>query len=168
VQSKLVSMKSAAHKIIISVVCLVLLFYHVAIKPVDFVAVAIVVIGIIPWLAALLEPAETGEFKFQFGHVKREQESQAEELALLKLLVSLVLSEYERTHLRKLDSQGPFHAEVRRNSTFEWELRHLISLKLIDGYPGKGIGTLFSQEGQRDIKDHLFITERGREYLGVL
>jgi hypothetical protein len=165
---KLVSMKSTALKVIISVVCLVLLLVHSVIRSVDLVALGIVAIGILPWLSELIGSAESGGYKFQFRQIKQEQERLAEELARLLALVPLVVPDCERTYLRKLAAQEPFLADVRPDSTFRWELSHLLSLRFIDGYPGKGIRTLFSQDGQRDVKDHLFITERGREYLHIL
>ena len=97
--------------------------------------------------------------------VAKEQARQAGELGWIKMLVDLIVSEYERTHMRSLAADGPFLADVKRGSTFEWEIRHLLSLQLIDRHPGKGMRSLFGEQGKRDVKEHLYITERGREYL---
>jgi len=67
-------------------------------------------------------------------------------------------------HLNNLAKDGPFVVNVRRNSTFEWELRHLTTLQFVDRHPGKGFGTLFVHDGERDVKEHFWITERGQEY----
>jgi hypothetical protein len=69
--------------------------------------------------------------------------------------------------LQNLASEEPFVAEVKPGSTFEWELRHLLTLKLVDRHPGKGMRTLLDQR-KDNIKAHLFITELGRKYLKVL
>lgn len=109
-------------------------------------------------------PFEIGPFKL--GEIRQEQQRQAKEIEWVKLLVKLVISDYERMHLHNLASQAPFVSEVQRGSTFEWELRHLLSLKLIDRQPGKGMRSLISQ-GRGDIKTHLYITEQGKGYLKI-
>jgi hypothetical protein len=58
-------------------------------------------------------------------------------------------------------------AEVKQGGTFEWELRHLLTLNFIARREGKGIRTLF-RAGKCNLKDHLLITDRGQEYLAVL
>jgi len=108
------------------------------------------------------------ELRAKLESVQEQQGRQSEEIEWIRLLVDLVVSDYERTHLRSLVSDGPFWADIRRNSTFEWELRHLLTLGLVDRYPGRGVRTLFSEIGRRDVKEHLFITERGKKYLQLL
>jgi len=156
-------------KIIISIICFSLLLFHIMWKSFDPVALGILALGLLPWLPAFLDVAELpGGIKFQFAKVKREQERQAQELAWIKLLIDLVFSDYERTHLRNLAAEGPFLADINKGSTFEWELRHLASLQLIDRLPGKGIGALFSQGGRCDVKEHLYITQKGLDYLKIV
>jgi len=121
----------------------------------------------LPWLASVLDVAELpGGIKLAFSKVKREQERQAQELAWIKMLIMLIVSDYERTHLKSFAPDGPFMAET--NSSFEWELRHLLTLGLIERLPGKGMRSLFASQGTHNIKDHLTITQRGREYLHLL
>lgn len=108
---------------------------------------------------------EIGPIKL--GELKKEQAHLAKEIALIKLVATLIVSDYERMHLQNLVSEEPFVAEVKPGSTFEWELRHLLTLKLVDRHPGKGMRTLLDQE-KGNIKAHLFITELGRKYLKVL
>jgi hypothetical protein len=103
-----------------------------------------------------------------FAEVKPGREPHVGEwLEWVKLLIDLVFSEYERAHLRALAADGPFMADVQPGSTFEGELRRLLSLQLIGRHPNRGIRSLFAREGRADVKDHLFITERGRTYLKV-
>ena len=98
------------------------------------------------------------------GKVKVQQR----EIMWLKALIQLVVSDYERTHLRSLASAEPFMADVKPHSTFEWELRHLVSLGLVGRQTGKGVGTLFSRAGARNVKEYLFITPQGRDYLRIV
>ena len=121
-------------------------------------AIVVALIGLVgSVLVAILNHKLTNQVKLQ----KRE-------IVWLKTLIALVVSEYERTHLRSLAADGPFNADVKPGSTFEWELRHLTSLGLIARHPGKGIGRLFSQSGRRDVKEHVFITPQGKEYLRMV
>jgi hypothetical protein len=98
------------------------------------------------------------------GKVKMQQR----EITWLKALIRLVVSDYERSHLRSLASSEAFLAEVRPHSTFEWELRHLVSLGLVARHPDTGIGSLFAHAGKRNVKEHLFITQQGRDYLRIV
>lgn len=105
------------------------------------------------------------ELRAKLESVQERQVHQSEVIGWIKLLLDVVISDYERTHLRALASDGPFWANVQQDSSFELELRHLLTLGLVDRHPGRGIRSLFRDEGRRDVKEHLFITERGKEYL---
>jgi hypothetical protein len=118
--------------------------------------------------------AETDRIRGSVEQVKSEQEkagkdiqSQAKEIDWIKTMIKLLISDYERLHLQNLVSEKPFIAEVKQGSTFEWELRHLLTLNFIDRLPHTGMRTLF-KIGKCDIKEHLQITEQGRNYLKVL
>jgi hypothetical protein len=118
--------------------------------------------------------AETDRIRGNVEQVKSEQEKaerniqfQAKEIGWIKALIRLLISDYERLHLQNLVLEKPFIAEVKPGSTFEWELRHLLTLNFIERLPGKGMRTLFKQ-GKCDIKEHLKITEQGLNYLKVL
>lgn len=99
--------------------------------------------------------------------VAGEQERQRQELDWVKTLIQLLVSDYERMHLENFTKDGSFVVHVRKNSTFEWELRHLVTLQLVDRHPGKGFGTLFKEEGDYDVKEHFLITDRGHQYLRI-
>jgi len=155
-------------KILISAGVCVLLAIHLTAIRFDPIALGLIGLALLPWLASVLDVAEIpGGFRFQFRKVKEEQERQARELDWIKTLIGLVLSDYERMHLRSLAREGAFIADVKKGSTFEWELRHLTSLRLVGRHPNRGMRTLFSEEGKRDVKEHLFITEQGRQYLRI-
>lgn len=161
-------MKTPRFKLFITVGPLVLLAIHLTTKPIDAVGLGLLTLAILPWLSSILDSAELpGGIKVQFKQVKEEQKRQAQELDWIKLLITLTASDYERTHLQRLASDVPYFADIRHNSTFEWELRHLTTLDLVGRQPGRGIRSLFAEEGQRDVKEHLIITQRGREYLRI-
>ena len=118
--------------------------------------------------------AEADNIRGNIQVVKSEQEKtgsdlqlQAKEISWLKLIITLIISDYERMHLQNLASDEPFIAEVKEGSTFESELRHLLTLNLIERLPNKGMRSLFRQ-GRGEIKEHLSITEQGRKYLAML
>lgn len=118
--------------------------------------------------------AETDRILGNVEQVKSEQEKagkdielQARQIGWIKVLIKSLISDYERMHLKNLLLEQPFLAEVEQGSTFDWELRHLLTLNLIERQPGSGMRTLFKQ-GTCDIKTHLKITEQGRKYLHVL
>ena len=161
-------MKSTLLKLFITVGPVALLIVHLTAKPLDAVGLGLLALAILPWLSSILDTAELpGGIKVQFKQVKEEQERQARELDWIKLLIALVVSDHERSHLRNLATDGPFLADIQHNSTFEWELRHLTTLDFVGRQPGRGIRTLFADEGRRDVKEHFTITQRGRDYLRV-
>jgi hypothetical protein len=97
--------------------------------------------------------------------VEREQVRQREDLNIvLGFLLEHFVTEYELVHLQKLASDEPF--PFKRASAFEAELRRLLALGLIERLPRKGIRSLF-QAGD-DVRNHLRITNRGRDYLKIL
>ena len=161
-------MKSTFLKVFITVAPIALLVLHLRTKSLDSIALGLLALAILPWLSSILETAELpGGIKVQFRKVKEEQERQARELEWIKHLITLAVSEHERSHLQKLAADGPFSAETRHNSTFEWELRHLTTLDFVGRQPGHGIRTLFATEGTKDVKEHMFITQRGRDHLRI-
>jgi hypothetical protein len=137
-------------------------------QPLDVVALGLIALGAVPWIASLFVSAELpGGFKFQFREVKAKQERQEQELSWIRTILDLLISDAQRRHLEYLAADGPFVAKIEKESNFEWELRHLVTLGFVDRHPGKGFRTLFGEEGQRNVKDHLFITDRGKLYLEV-
>ncbi len=97
--------------------------------------------------------------------VAGKQEKQSQELEWIKFLTKMIVSEYEIQHLKTLAKDGPFRAIARWKSTFEWELRHLLSIGLVERLPGKGMRSLFEVGGEPDVKEHLRITDEGHRYL---
>ena len=118
-----------------------------------------------PILVALIGVAGSATVALLNHHLTGRVKVQEKEIAWIKTLISLVTSDSQRTYLQKFASDAPFMADIDRGSGFEWELRHLLSLQLIDRVPGKGMRTLFALSGTQNVKEHLIITQRGRDYL---
>ncbi|WP_143755451.1 hypothetical protein [Gloeocapsopsis sp. IPPAS B-1203] len=76
------------------------------------------------------------------------------------LLSQNLLDDYELKHLRKLASDTPFN--YKRQPSFERELRHLRALGFVENMPGK---TISHMPERGDLKEHLRITEHGKQYL---
>jgi len=132
-------------------------------------ALGLTVLAVLPWLPLIIESAKLPggwELTFRaFREVEREQVRQREDLNIvLGFLLEHFVTQYELVHLRKLAPDEPF--PFKKSNTFEAELRRLLALGLIERLPGKGIRSLF-QAGD-DVRNHLRITNRGKDYLKIL
>ena len=162
-------MQTIIAKIIISVIALVLVSIR-WIRPdiiIDTVTISLLVVALLPWVTVLVESAELpGGWKVKFRELKKVQNEQKSEIDSLKFLVSNFVTEAEFQHLHKLAANQPFpFAFGPETSFFEKELRRLRSFGLIAGHPGKGVRSLMKTGG--DVKNHFYITEVGRKYLGL-
>jgi len=160
-------------KIAVTGVALVALSLHLSEKaPLDTPGLILVFIAVLPWLGSILSRAEMpGGWKIEFQAVKVEQRRQAQEIDILKFLLSNFLTEHECRHVAGLGSDTPYYAH-RDGTTayFEMEMRRLRALGFIQSRPDHGIRSLLkalSDAGGREInvKDHFEITVRGRDYL---
>ena len=154
-------------KICVSLLAFLALFLHVFMKNdrVDGTAALLLTIGILPWLAELLDTLELpGGWKVNFRDIKREQSEQSQRLEQLQLAVRLLLTEDELRHLKELankDHPLPLHPGDWTNKNYETELRRLRALGLITG----SVGAYF-RIGD-DAHKHLQISEEGIKYLQV-
>jgi hypothetical protein len=107
----------------------------------------------------------TGQIQ-QFAKEQRRQEG---DINMIKLMLRLILPEYERVHLGGLASADKSYPVIvqRGNSTFESELRHLLNLKLVERQGERRLRHLFENDGEYDLKEWLKITSWGREYLAA-
>jgi hypothetical protein len=129
---------------------------------IDGAAVALVCLGVAPWLWEFIESAELpGGWKLRFREVESEQERQSREIESLRFLVAHFLTEAEFTHLQKLAADQPFY--FQKSTFFDAELRHLRALGLIEGLPGRGVRSMNRMGG--DVKEHFRINRRGLDYL---
>ncbi len=154
-------------KIVVTVIAAVLVILHQWIK-FDTIALGLLFFAVLPWLSSFLQSAELpGGWKFQFDQVKEEQQKQRDDIERLKFLIEGFVSDDELKHLKRLNSNEPFLVTVDRTTRyFENELRRMRSLGLVANPPGKGIRSLLVNDGQaRDVKEHFYITDKGKEYL---
>jgi hypothetical protein len=97
-------------------------------------------------------------------------ERQAQDINVIKLILSLVLPEVERWHLGGLaNKEEKFMVEVKRSfsKSFDSELRHLLSLGLVQMQKGQELTELFVEEGNKDLKQYLQVTKKGQEYINM-
>lgn len=111
--------------------------------------------------------AEAEKTRAETETIRGNMEFQAQEIGWLKLVITLIISEHERKHLEYLVSDEPFVAEVKKGTTFDSELRHLLTLTFIERLPGKGMRSLY-KSGTCNLKEHLSITDQGRKYLKMV
>jgi hypothetical protein len=156
-------------KVIVTMVTVIFLILHLhQLIKFDMTALSLLLVAILPWLSSFLQSAELpGGWKFQFNQVKEEQQKQRDDIKYLKFLIEGFVSEDEWKHLKKLNSNEPFQIKLDDTTKyFEEELRRLRSLGLVANPPEKGIRSLLINDGQiRNVKEHFYITEKGKEYL---
>jgi hypothetical protein len=129
---------------------------------VDGVTVGILAIAILPWASDMIESAQLpGGWGVTFRRLEARQAEIAEDVSTLRFLVGNLITEPQKLHLEQLAAEGPFLPNI--NAGFLEELRHLRRLGFIDNFPGRGTRLLETKGG--DVKDHFFLTARGREYL---
>jgi hypothetical protein len=129
---------------------------------VDGVTVGILAIAILPWASDMIESAQLpGGWGVTFRRLEARQAEIAEDVSTLRFLVGNLITEPQKLHLEQLAAEGPFLPNI--NADFLEELRHLRRLGFIDNFPGRGTRLLETKGG--DVKDHFFLTARGREYL---
>jgi hypothetical protein len=160
-------MTKTHEKIVVTAAAAVLVVLHQWVK-FDTIALGLLFIAVLPWLSSFLQSAELpGGWKFQFDQVREEQQKQKDEIERLKFLIEGFVSVDELKHLERLNSNEPFRVTVDGTTKyFESELRRLRSLGLVANPPGKGIRSLLVNDGQaREVREHFYITDKGREYL---
>jgi len=164
-----------AARILITVVAILVLLLKLFVAPAlfDSVGLGLVVLALLPWLATVVSSAEfPGGWKFEFQAVKEEQRRQAQDIDVIKFLLSNFLTEDECRHLEGIASDKPYPAKQDgTTSFFEKEMRHLQALGfIIKGNPGSGVGALMraineAKGADVNVKDHFETTPRGRDYL---
>jgi hypothetical protein len=96
---------------------------------------------------------------------------QADQIDAIKLMLNLVLPEFERSHLEGLARPDKtFMVDIlhpNSSAIFHSELRHLVSLQLIEIREGKNLNDLFEKDGRCDLKEWLTIKPRGEWFLTV-
>ena len=157
-------------KVLLSTTAVGLVVLHTATPlKLDTIALGLLGIGALPWLASFLRSAELpGGWKVQFQEIKAEQARQARELDAIKFLMANFLTASEQDHLQKIAAAPtPFMVKADKSSTFfAGELRKLRALGFIKQLGDDGVRSLLREDGQaRNVCDCFGVTERGREFL---
>ncbi len=157
-------------KIVISLIGIVFAVLHAAkILSFDTQGLILFAIAFLPWLTGIVSKAELpGGWKLEFiQQIQEEQARQKYEIDQLKFLIEGFVTENELHILKKLNSSEQFLVKVDKTSHFfSNELGRLRNLGLIANPEGKGRATLLKNDGQsREVKEHFYITEKGKDYL---
>jgi hypothetical protein len=107
------------------------------------------------------------ESNVELKKLDEQQKNQQSEIEDLKFLFATVLTDYERSHLKKLNSPDQF--TYRWHDDFKAELSRLLALHFIERCSKKGIRTAKADtRSDNDLREHFSITEKGKQYLGRL
>lgn len=107
------------------------------------------------------------ESEAELKKLGEQQENQRSEIEDLKFLFASILTDYERSHLKNLNSLNQF--TYSWNNDFKTELSRLLALHFIERRPNKGIRTAKADtRSDNDLREHFLITEKGKQYLGRL
>jgi hypothetical protein len=161
--------RDAFARVLISIVALGTALLHIATPfKLDNIALTLLGIALIPWLASVLRRAELpGGLKLEFQEIKAEQARQARELDAIKFLIGNFLTAPEQIHLEKIAKTAPFLVTANKTSSFfATELRKLRALGFIKQIGDEGVRSLLKEDGkERNVCSFFEITQRGRDYL---
>jgi len=133
----------------------------------DLVSGGLIVVAVLPWLSPLIKSVEVtglGKLEFRVEEVKAQQALLQEQVDGLRFLVSGFVTEWELSHLTKLDGDAPFEYKrgLGHDDRFTSELIRLRDFGLIAKRNG-GFVRDIPESG--DLKHYMEITDRGRAYL---
>jgi hypothetical protein len=131
--------------------------------------VVILVVGILigtvllrPELLDRLKHFKLGSLEFELQQLQKNQKTQQDELDDVRFVLTLLLQDPEKEHLRKLKS-GDTENYVGRHE-LRSELRRLRTLGLIANLQDQQISKI--KDGQKvNLKTIVQLTERGKQYL---
>jgi hypothetical protein len=143
--------------------------------PIDGVTLGLLAIALLPWIFHLIENMEVlGIFSLRprIQSVEDRQHQQDAQIRVLRFLVTSLLREWEKNHLKKLDSDGAFWA--KETGFFRQEMKELWDRGLIGAWHGESSLDEMLEEappdGDRevDVKRYFYITDKGKDYLEFL
>ena len=171
---RLTNQGSARPELIVSAVAATFLIFHVLLRfqygdmrnGLDTVALGLIGVGLLPWIARLLESFKFGGLELKF--VKQQVAEQRREVDLLNFIIANIISKFELEHLRKLMEKTAFVIDTRRYpEDFQREVTHLRDLGFIDNHPGKSVRAMYEDAGtEKSVHDYFYVTEAGKAYLG--
>jgi len=131
--------------------------------------VGILVVGILvgtallrPQLLDRLTHFKLGGLEFELQQIQQDQKTQRKDLDDVRFILTLVLQDNEKQHLKNLSSGNT--ENYVGNHVLRTELRRLRKLGLLADREHHGISEI--KDGQRiDLQSVVCLTERGRRYL---
>lgn len=159
--------KDTFAKVLVSTIALGTALLHIATPfKLDNIALILLSIALLPWLASVLRRAELpGGLKVEFQEIKAEQVRQARELDAIKFLIGNFLTVPEREHLEKIAKKTPFWVKSNKTSSFfATELRKLRALGFVRQIGEDGVQALLDGK-EHNVCDFFEITARGSEYI---
>jgi hypothetical protein len=163
---------------VIGVVCAILIVVHLSVRTLygtikdglDVIALVLIVVGLSPWLATIIESFKLGRegAELKFREVEEKIEQQGNDIRQLKFLISHFLPEWEYNHLVNLASSKPFIVNLDETpGAFADELRHLRALDFIRHKDGSSSISDFIQKGDRvkNVSEYFKVTDSGHELL---
>jgi hypothetical protein len=97
------------------------------------------------------------------------QDAMESQVRVLRLLAMGLITDPEKAHIRGLAGGGPY--DVRFHHDMMAELKHLDALRYVQPHAGKGLNDIYERDGRNehfDLKQYVYLTEAGREYLRLL
>jgi hypothetical protein len=124
------------------------------------VGTAMVVLLLRPQLLDIVQLFEVGNVRFQLRDLRKQQQTQMQELDDIRFLLRLLVTDNERKHLKNLDAGTT--SSYRNSVGLPAELRRLRGVDLIRSK--RGVWEI-PNEGTFDLSDFVELTDRGRDYL---
>jgi hypothetical protein len=97
------------------------------------------------------------------------QDAMESQVNVLLLLAKGLITDPEKNHMRGLAHEGSF--DVWFHNDMMAELKHLDALRYVLPNQGRGLNDIYERDGKAekfDLKQYVYITDTGREYLRLL
>ena len=124
------------------------------------VGITVVVLLLRPQMLDIVQLVEVGNVKLQLRDLRDQQQVQRRELADIRFLLRMLVTDNERRHLQNLDAGTT--SDYRFSSGLPAELRRLRSADLIRS---KRYVYQLPTDATFDLSDFVELTDRGRDYL---
>lgn len=124
------------------------------------VGITVVVLLLRPQMLDIVQLVEVGNVKLQLRDLRDQQQVQRRELADIRFLLRMLVTDNERRHLQNLDAGTT--SDYRFSSGLPAELRRLRSADLIRS---KRYVYQLPTDATFDLGDFVELTDRGRDYL---
>jgi hypothetical protein len=138
-----------------------------AVGGLDPVALALVVVGLLPWISEFLSGAKLpGGIEVAFRAVERRQELNERAIQQLRFIVDGFLTRDEYQHLKNIKKGKQYTVRGEEAAALASELRRLRALRLIEQVdPKRGVRDFAVPNHVGRLVDWFRLTPKGTEYL---